>query len=250
MKNKGGIVVVAAGNSGGAESILPSSSMIAVSATDSGDTKASFSSYGSYVDVAAPGVDIYTTKRGGSYQKAWGTSLASPITAGVVALMMAAKSSLAPGQIESLLFSTADDLGSPGVDAYYGNGRINARAAVQAAALASPADTQAPVATITSPTGGTVKGLVSVNVNATDNVGVVKVNLLVNGSQIGSDTTQPFGFSWDSTRNADGEANLLAFAYDAAGNYTGSMPVTITVANNTTTTNTSTGGSGKGRKKR
>lgn len=130
MKNKGGLVVVAAGNTS-AEIVSPADdSMIFVSATDANDVKTSWSSWGNYVDLAAPGVSIYTTDRGGSYRTASGTSLSSPIVAGVVGLMMAANPRLGPADIERVLFTTAKDLGSVVFDSYYGYGRVDAAAAV------------------------------------------------------------------------------------------------------------------------
>ncbi len=133
MKSKGGIVVVSAGNLGSLESYAASDSLIAVSATDGADNRASWSSYGAYVDVAAPGVGIYSTTRGGGYGAVSGTSFAAPITGGVIALMMSRNPALTPAQVESMLKSTATDLGASGRDDHFGSGRINAAAAVAAA---------------------------------------------------------------------------------------------------------------------
>jgi thermitase len=231
MKNKGGLVVVAAGNTS-AEIVSPADdSMIFVSATDANDVKTSWSSWGNYVDVAAPGVSIYTTDRGGGYRTASGTSLASPVVAGVVGLMMAANPKLGPADLEKVLFTTARDLGSAGFDSYYGHGRVDAAAAVQAALTTVAKDTIAPTVSITSPgAGSTVKGLVAVDVAASDNVGVARVDLVVNGKQLASDASAPFGFSWDSTQVADGNASLTVYAYDAAGN-AASHSVSVKVAN-------------------
>jgi archaellum component FlaF (FlaF/FlaG flagellin family) len=128
----------------------------------------------------------------------------------------------------SLLESTAVDLGTTGYDYYYGYGRVNAAAAVLAAAQATSRDTQPPIVSISSPTGGTVSGIVPVNVSASDNVGVTRVDLLVNGTLFASDTTTPYGFSWDSS-SLGGSATLVARAYDAAGNSANSQTVTVTV---------------------
>lgn len=231
MKSKGGVTVVAAGNTGVEQTFTPSVALISVSATSSSDGLASWSSYGSYVDVAAPGVSIWTTKNGGGYGAVSGTSFASPVTAGVVALMMAANPSLAPADIEKGLFATALDLGTAGFDNKFGHGRIDAAAAVQAAASSVSRDTFAPSVSFSSPANGsTVSGLVAVDVGASDNVGVTRVDLLVNGARLASDATAPFGFSWDSTAVADGSATLTAYAYDAAGN-SSSRTVSVTVAN-------------------
>lgn len=232
LKSKGGLLVVAAGNSGTNDGSPATTTMIPVSATDGNDLLASWSSYGSYVAVAAPGVGIWTTTSNGSYGSASGTSLSSPITAGVVALMMAAKPTLSSAQVESLLYSTALDLGAVGRDIYFGHGRIDANAAVKAAAAAAATDTQAPTVAIGAPLGSsTVSGLAAIDVSASDNVGVTKVVLKVNGNVVATDTASPFQFSWDTTTVANGMANLVAVAYDAAGNSTSSTSVAVNVAN-------------------
>lgn len=237
MKSKGGLVVVAAGNNSIDEAITPTTSMIAVSATDSNDVKASWSSYGSFVAVSAPGTSIWTTNRGGGYGQWQGTSFASPVAAGVVALMMSAQPTLPNAQIENLLYSTAVDLGATGRDSYYGYGRVNAAAAVSAAASAVVSDTQAPSVAITAPIGGTsVSGLTTVSVNASDNVGVSRVELLVNGALVATDTTSPFQFTWDSSTVASGTVNLVAKAFDAAGNSQSSTTVAVSVGGAADTT--------------
>ncbi len=231
LKGKGGVTVVAAGNGGASQNIVSTGNMVVVSATDSNDLLASWSNYGSYVNIAAPGTPILTTSRGGGYGQWWGTSFSSPIVAGTAALMIAANRALPLSQVQSLLYSTAVDLGSAGKDAYYGAGRVNAAGATQAAAVASAVDAQAPTVAISAPTGGSVSGLVAVDVVASDTVGVARVELVVNGSTYASDTTSPYGFSWDTSRLANGVANLKAYAYDAAGNYSGSQAVSVMVAN-------------------
>jgi thermitase len=236
MKSKGGLVVIAAGNCGCNPNFTPSTSMISVSATDANDLITSFSSYGSYVGVSAPGNYIYTTDAGAGYTQGIGTSFSSPVVAATIALMMSAKPTLANTQIESLLYSTATDLGAAGRDNYYGYGRVNAAAAVQAVlGTTTTVDAQAPTASISAPmANSTVTGLVAVDVSATDNVGVTKVELRVNGATVATDTLTPFGVTWDSTKVANGMATLTAVAYDAAGHATTSAPVSVNVANATT----------------
>ncbi|MES2960114.1 MAG: S8 family serine peptidase [Pseudomonadota bacterium] len=237
MKNKGGLVFVAAGNSGTSQSVAPTTTMIVVSATDSTDKKTSWSNYGSFVSLSSPGINIYSTSRGGGYGLFWGTSLATPVSAGVAALVMSAKPSLSGAQVESLLFSTAVDLGTAGRDTYFGHGRVNAGAAVQAAlgTATVTADTTAPSVSISAPLGSsTVSGLVPVNVNATDNVGVSKVELRVNGATVATDSSTPFAFSWNSANVGNGMHSLVAVAFDAAGNSKASTTVSVNVSNTIT----------------
>jgi subtilisin family serine protease len=231
LRSKGGLTVVAAGNSGGEEAIAANGDLITVSATTSTDTKASFSSYGAYVDLAAPGTSMLTTGRGGTYVTVQGTSFASPCVAGVVALMMSANPTLGPAQWENLLLSTTVDLGTAGWDPIFGHGRVDAASAVAAALDSRVQDTQAPTVAVTSPTGGTVQGLVTVNVTASDNVGVARVELWVNGTLYATDASAPFAFTWNSALVPDGTATLVAQAYDAAGNKGTSKAVSVKVDN-------------------
>jgi hypothetical protein len=146
--------------------------------------------------------------------------------------MMSANPALAPSQIESLLKSTAADVGTAGYDQYYGYGRVNAASAVQAAAAMKASDTQPPAVALSSPSSGsTAKGIVAVNASASDNVGVSRVELYVNGALLATDAASPYSFSWDSTKVADGSAALVARAYDAAGNASNSSSVAVNVAN-------------------
>lgn len=236
MKSKNGLVFVSAGNNNIDENITSDGSMIAVSATDANDAKASFSSWGTFVTLSAPGTSIVTTDNTGSYSTWQGTSFSSPLTAGVAALVMSARPDLSGAQVQSLLYSTAVDLGAAGLDPVFGYGRVNAGAAVQAAlSFVAPRDTTAPVAALAAPlAGSTVSGLVPVTVNASDNVGVARVDLLVNGTVVATDSSAPFSFSWDSTGVANGKASLSAIAYDAAGNAGNSSAVSVNVSNVTT----------------
>ena len=131
--SKGIINVCAAGNSGnrrgtGDNVIYPAKyeSCIAVAATDSSDRRASFSSTGPAVELAAPGVSINSTVPGGGYEAWSGTSMACPHVSGVVALMIYAH----VPDIRGTLATTAKDLGALGWDPQYGNGLVDAEAAV------------------------------------------------------------------------------------------------------------------------
>jgi hypothetical protein len=212
--------------------------MLNVAATDSNDAKASWSNYGDAIDVAAPGVSIYSTTNGGGYANVSGTSFASPVTAATVALMLSANSKLTPGDVDKLIKSTALDLGTAGFDQYFGFGRIDAGKAVLAAKSAASTtpvtDTQAPTISIAKPTGGKVSGVVAVDVNYSDNVGVTRAELYLNGNRIATDDTSPFAFSWDTAGYVDGSYTLMAKAYDAAGNAGSSSPVSVTLGNDTT----------------
>jgi len=117
------------------------STTIAVAATDSADNWATFSEHHPYVDVAAPGVSIYSTVPG-SYNYMTGTSMATPHVAGLAALLWSLDPSLTHDEVRNIIQSTADDLGDPGKDEYFGHGRINARRALESISLATSASPQ------------------------------------------------------------------------------------------------------------
>ena len=140
-RSKGASVIAAAGNANTSATFMPAAApgVIGVAATDQNRGKASFSNYGSYVDVAAPGVAITSTYPGNRFAGMSGTSMAAPHVAGVVALMEAAAPSITPDQVQRALTSSATDLGVPGRDDHFGSGQVDALAAVRAArALAGP----------------------------------------------------------------------------------------------------------------
>ncbi len=132
--SNGVISIAAAGNDASSLPHYPSSypEVISVSATDSNDALASFSNYGSTIDIAAPGVDIYSTYpvSQGSYNYLSGTSMATPYVSGVVALIVSQHPDWSVDQVKSHLLQTTEDLGTPGWDQYYGYGLVNAYAAV------------------------------------------------------------------------------------------------------------------------
>jgi len=106
---------------------------------------------------------------------------------------------------------------------------------------AAAGDTTPPTASITSPAAGaTVSGTIGIQANASDNVGVTRVDFLVDGSLLSSDTTAPFAASWNTANAANGAHSLTVRAFDAANNQKTSAAVSVTVNNGTTTAPTLT----------
>jgi hypothetical protein len=97
-------------------------------------------------------------------------------------------------------------------------------------------DTTAPTVSVSAPAAGaTVSGTVNVSADASDNVGVVGVQFLLDGVSLGAeDTAAPYSVSWNSTGATNGAHTLTARARDAAGNQTTSAAVSVTVSNDTT----------------
>lgn len=130
---KGTVVVAAAGNSDTSYSTYPAAydGAFGVSATDVFDRITQFSNFGNYIDFAAPGEQIYSTVAGSSYDYMSGTSMASPVVAGVVALILSKNPLLTPNEVKTILANSARDIGNGGWDYFYGYGRVDAYRALQ-----------------------------------------------------------------------------------------------------------------------
>ena len=148
-KAKGTVVVAAAGNDNSrVENSYPAGirDVVAVGAIEPvTDQRAWFSNFGKLLDLVAPGVDVLSLKASGvsfglssvvdpNYVRASGTSMASPVVAGVAALLRARNASLTYDQVVSILRSSAVDLGTASFDSFYGYGLVDALGAVTMAA--------------------------------------------------------------------------------------------------------------------
>lgn len=128
--SKGSLVVAAAGNDNSIEKFYPAAynGVFSVASTTSTDTRSSFSNYGRYIDVSAPGSDIYDTWQNDTYKTLNGTSMASPLVAGLAALTVAQFPSYNPIQIGEQIRVNSDNINS--INLIYtdllGYGRINA----------------------------------------------------------------------------------------------------------------------------
>jgi hypothetical protein len=161
--NKGIPIIVAAGNCGDSyysyngctymnQPRYPAAldTVVAVAATTSSDTHASFSNANSYVDISAPGTGIYSASKNAGYATHDGTSQACPHVAGLAALLWSQHPTWTRSQVITQIYNTATDLGTAGRDDVFGYGRINANTAVGAASLNPPAGA-APKANILPP---------------------------------------------------------------------------------------------------
>jgi len=129
----GVVLVAAAGNAGSSAVAYPAaySEVISVGAIDRDDNRATFSNYGSNLDLMAPGSQIWSTRYGSTeYQYLSGTSTAAPFVAGVAALMLSVNPALTPAEVRTAMNETAIELGVSGWDSFHGWGLINAHEAV------------------------------------------------------------------------------------------------------------------------
>jgi serine protease len=246
-RSRGTVVVVAAGNENvNASNSNPAncSGVIAVAATNRSGGKASYSNYGTVVDVAAPGGDsgaaILSTLNSGtttpgsdSYAGYMGTSMATPHVAGVVALMLAKNSAMTPDQVESSLKSTARAF--PASCSGCGAGIVNASAAVDAAMGVTP------------PAGTTISETESNNTIGTAN-SVTTSGTTVNGTMGSSTDTDyflvqlPAGKTLSSVMTPNSSSDYDLYIYNSAGtqitsstNGTGTADSTSVINNGTTT---------------
>lgn len=124
----GATVIVAAGNDGmNTRFFYPASSetAIVVSATDINDHFAEFSNYGESVDIASPGVDIYSSIPNNLYAYLSGTSMSTAFVSATASLLKQEDVERTPDIIEDLLLTNTEDLGTTGRDNWFGEGIIN-----------------------------------------------------------------------------------------------------------------------------
>lgn len=148
-----GIPVIASAGNKPTKISYPASypEVISVGSVDKGGERASFSSVVSKVDLAAPGIDIFSPHWSEVSGDGWsgmlndkpvsGTSFSTAIVSGVAALMMSVDPSLTPQELQSVLDATARDTGEPGLEAGVGAGVLDAESAVRQIAFEAMYDT-------------------------------------------------------------------------------------------------------------
>jgi thermitase len=153
--SRGALIVAAAGNNGNDVPFYPAAYdvVMGVAATDYNDARWGLSNYGSFVSVSAPGASVYSTywdSGTSTYRYMSGTSMAAPHVSGVAALLLAQDAGRSNAELRTIIESTADDLGDPGWDPYFGHGRVNAYRAVTYQGSGGDPQPPAPTPTPTS----------------------------------------------------------------------------------------------------
>ncbi|MDX2248447.1 MAG: S8 family serine peptidase [Bacteroidia bacterium] len=221
------------------------SAVIAVGAFGNDGIKSSYSNAGTALDICAPsndvssagfltGAGVRTTDRMGSagYESGnyttgfGGTSAACPVVAGVAALVVSVNPALTLTDVKNILYTTAIDMGTAGFDNSYGNGRVNALGAVQAAGGGGGGDTQDPSVPTNLAASNTTQTSTDLTWTAsTDNVGVTGYNVFVDGILDG--TTASTSYTVSGLAAATTYA-ISVSAYDAAGNESAQTSINVT----------------------
>jgi thermitase len=234
--DKGVLLIAAAGNDNTNTKSYPAAydEVVAVAATDQYDNEAWFSNWGDWIELAAPGVSIYSTMPtyhvtlndwgyAMNYDYLSGTSMACPHVAGVAALVWSRYQSKTRDWVRQWLRYTADDLGDPGFDVYYGYGRIDARKTVE---QTPPAHDLIAYEWTTPPyIGPGASGIINATVlnfgekNETDIVVQLLANdTMVNSVSIGflvSGETAKISLAWNPV--AEGLYNVTLYVVPVAG---------------------------------
>jgi thermitase len=230
--NKGVVIVAAAGNNGNNQLHYPAAynNVMAVAATDHNDQRASFSNWGSWVSVAAPGTSILSTILGGGYDYKQGTSMASPHVAGQAGLIWSKGDYTTNSGVRTQIEQTADKIAGTGTS--WAHGRINACKAVGGACDVA---TSPPTVEIINPTHNSeVSGTVTIQVHATDEEdapGTLKTEISINNGAwqpLTHITENLYQLDWD-TNGLYGAYTMLAKAIDSDGNTAFSQKVVVLV---------------------
>lgn len=172
--NAGVILVAAAGNDNVTTMFYPAgyNNVVTVASSDENDNKSSFSNYGNWIDITAPGTGIWSVNDASGYENLSGTSMASPLVSGILGLMKSYAPSASNTDLINCLYSSADDISAqnPSYNGQLGIGRANAFAALTCL-MSFNVQYDASISDVLSPTG-----------NTCDNSVIPMVELKNNGS--------------------------------------------------------------------
>ncbi|MDF2520145.1 MAG: aprX2 [Clostridia bacterium] len=178
-------------------------------------------------DIAAPGYNIMAAaaNKTNTYVSMSGTSMATPFTAGTVALMLDANPNMTPAQVKSTIATTALDWGTSGMDIDYGNGRLDAYAAVKSAGNFSGTNIAVPNKMYTSGTINTSGKTDTYTFNVTETTYPVAITLIMpNWSSSTNPDFDIYLFNPSGTQVASGTSTMrqetINFTPTATGTYT------------------------------
>ena len=237
--SKGVVLVAAAGNDGSSTPVYPAyySSVISVGATDKNDQKATFSNYGSWVTMSAPGVSIISDYKG-TYSYLSGTSMAAPHVSALAAMVRTQHPEWTSGQVILKLEQSTDNTPYTGI--YWKYGRINACKAVDCT-LSSTTPTIISTATPTTIPTSAQKSTSSIGCNNLQTVSLSHQEVLtafpgdtINNNLItvnNDSSTCSSLFTISSSVPTGWTLNGIPTGFNLAGGKTKDIPFTITVPN-------------------
>lgn len=157
--NEGLVILAASGNESTSLISYPAGfdNVLSVGSTNRSDAVSTYSNWGETLDLVAPGESIYSTTPNSGFLRMSGTSMATPVVAGVAALIKAQNPHFTNTDIENQLLATTKDLGVTGWDSKSGYGRVDAYAALTQFDLEAPV--LAPVSSSQGQVTGTVLGV-------------------------------------------------------------------------------------------
>lgn len=237
--NKGIVLFAAAGNYGNSTPVYPAAypEVVSVAGTDGNDVLYSWSDYGSWVKISAPGCNP-TTGRNAWYGTFCGTSSSSPAAAGIAGLALSLMPTATNTQIEQAIENSAvkvTNLIQYGrADAYGTLQALGATTSITSTPTPTPSsDITPPSVSIVSPLNGagvTKLSNITISSNATDNVAVNKVETYVNGNlvcTVSTSTNGQYNCNWKVPGKKNANYTISAKAYDTSGNTASSANVSV-----------------------
>lgn len=247
--NAGILCIAAAGNDGVSTVFYPAgyNNVMSVASTGNGganDQKSSFSNYGSWIDIAAPGANINSTVPTNAYDIYDGTSMATPLVAGLAGLIYSINPNLTPTQVQNCIQSTAANINSSNANyiGQLGAGRIDAAAAT-ACALATVTPYDASIISVNSPSGAACQLTFTPQITL-KNTGQTTLTSVTIGWQVDGGTVT--NYNWTGSLASQASVNVtLPNITVVAGNhtYTATSGATVngTNADGNATNNSATG---------
>lgn len=233
--NLGCVLVAAAGNDDVSTTFYPAgyNNVISVASTTNTDAKSSFSNFGTWIRISAPGSQIRSTTVDGAYGFKSGTSMASPLVAGLCGLILSVNPSFTQAQVLSCLQSSAANINSQNTNyiGQLGAGRINAVGALQCA-LSSLLPIDGSVFAINSPRGSFCQGSITPSF-VFRNTGTTALTSAAFSYQLNSQTPQTFNWTGNLASGATTTITLPAIN-PPVGNHTFTVTLQNTLNGNQT----------------